>query len=51
VGKCLLLPDVLDVDVDNEAELHRFHQNSLLNVGQGQTKSKAVDLRNKQERK
>ncbi len=38
------LPDVLDVDVDDESELHGLHEHLLLDVGQGQPETQAVNL-------
>jgi hypothetical protein len=38
------LPDVLDVHIDDESELHSLHEHLLLYVGQGQPETQAVDL-------
>jgi hypothetical protein len=38
------LPDVLDVHIDDESELDSLHENLLLDVGQGQPETQAVDL-------
>ncbi len=38
------LPDVLDVHVDDEAKFDSLHENLLLDVGQGEAKTQAVDL-------
>ena len=41
------MPDVLYVHVDDEPELYCLHQDSLLDVRQGQTEAQAVDLTKK----